>query len=63
VESAGPGIHTGSQKFGLLLEHFQKQTHLYCKESLPMANFLNTININSEVLWTERNLNKPTYSI
>jgi hypothetical protein len=31
-ESADPGIHIGLQRFGLLLEHFQTQIHLYCKQ-------------------------------
>ena len=34
VESADPGIRIGLQRFGLLLEHFQKQTHLYCNQRM-----------------------------
>lgn len=34
VESADLGIHIGLQMFGLLLEHFQKQIHLYCNQRM-----------------------------
>ena len=39
VESADPGIHIGLQRFGLLLEHFQKQIHLYCNQRTWNTSF------------------------
>jgi hypothetical protein len=52
VESAGPGAHTDLQRSGLLLEHFQRQFHLYCnKINLSMLYFIKALHKRLKVLW------------